>query len=632
MAIAAGAFHTCAITTTGSVKCWGRGSMGQLGHGNTTSLGDGANEMGASLPVVDLGSGRTVTQLALGEEHSCALLDNASVKCWGGNIFGQLGVGDDLDRGNESGEMGDALPAVSFGSASPVSIAAGDFHTCALLDSGQVTCWGLNSSGQLGRGTNTSVGATSGFVATTTVSLGTGRTALGLALGASHTCVVLDDLSMKCFGSGGNGRLGTGATDSRGDAANELGDALPAIALGTARRVWAAAAGGSHSCVLLDDLSMKCFGDGSSGQLGNDSANEIGDNSSEMGTALPSISLGANVLAVGAGNAHTCAVLVTEVIKCWGEGSFGALGLDDVVNQGDSAGQMAALGTVAVTPSTTTEPGVVRSLAATVGETSVDLSWLVPTNTGGVAVSDYVVEYRVTTSSAWTTVNDGVSTTTGVTVSGLSAGTSYEFRVSARNAVHRGMTALVSATPTTTTTTTTTSTTTTTTTTTTTVPTTSSSSSSGSSSSGSSAPSPTTTTTSVVATPIPVSFVEGPSATVIATTLPSPTKLSSFVPYSAALTAKQKVEIARFARAIQRTHVVHCVVHSNSPVFVSRIMVRRAKAACEEVRRLVRGVQATAVVSNLPTSREARQLGFNVESLARQVILRLGGVAERRFG
>lgn len=108
--------------------------------------------------------------------------------------------------------------------------------------------------------------------------------------------------------------------------------------------------------------------------------------------------------------------------------------------------------------------------------------------------------------------------------------------------------------------------------------------------------------------------------------------LSSFVPYSAALTTKQKAEIAKFARAIQRTHVVHCVVHSNSPVFVSRIMVRRAKAVCEEVRRLVRGVQATAVVSNLPTPRQARQLGLNEESLARQVILRLGGVAERRFG
>lgn len=108
--------------------------------------------------------------------------------------------------------------------------------------------------------------------------------------------------------------------------------------------------------------------------------------------------------------------------------------------------------------------------------------------------------------------------------------------------------------------------------------------------------------------------------------------LSTFIPYSAALTVKQRAEIARFARTIQRTHTVHCVVHSASPVFVSRIMMRRAKAACEEVRRLVRGVQATAVVRDLPSPKEAREMGIDPESLARQVILRFGGVAERPIG
>jgi hypothetical protein len=108
--------------------------------------------------------------------------------------------------------------------------------------------------------------------------------------------------------------------------------------------------------------------------------------------------------------------------------------------------------------------------------------------------------------------------------------------------------------------------------------------------------------------------------------------LSTFVPYSAALSVKQRAEIAKFARTIQRTHIVHCVVHSASPVFVSRIMMRRAKAACEEVRRLVRGVQATAVVRDLPSPRVARRMGVEAESLARYVILRFGGVAERPIG
>ena len=108
--------------------------------------------------------------------------------------------------------------------------------------------------------------------------------------------------------------------------------------------------------------------------------------------------------------------------------------------------------------------------------------------------------------------------------------------------------------------------------------------------------------------------------------------LSAFAPYSAALTVKQRAEIARFTRLIQRTHVVECVVHSSSAVFVSRIMMRRAKATCEEVRRLVRGVQATVVVRDLPSAREAREMGADSESLTRQVILRFGGVAERPIG
>jgi alpha-tubulin suppressor-like RCC1 family protein len=432
LAIAVGASHTCAITTAGAVKCWGRGTRGQLGHGATSALGDAASEMGSSLSNVDLGSGHTATQLALGEEHSCALLDNATVKCWGRNANGQLGIGDSFDRGDQPGEMGNALPAVSFGSATPTAIAAGDFHTCALLDSGHVTCWGLNSSGQLGLGNTTSVGAVAGFAATATVDLGSGRSAVALALGSAHTCVVLDDLSMKCFGNGGNGRLGTGATTSRGDGENELGTFLPAIDLGAARRVWAAAAGGSHTCVLLDDLSMKCFGNGSSGQLGNELADEIGDVVTEMGDNLQSVNLGANVLAIGAGDAHTCALLVTAALKCWGNGTFGALGLDSDLSQGDSSGEMAALVAVAVTPSITTEPGAVRSLVATAGETSVDLSWQVPSATGGSAVSDYVVQYRATSSSTWTTANDGVNTNTSFTVTGLSSGTAYEFRVAAR--------------------------------------------------------------------------------------------------------------------------------------------------------------------------------------------------------
>ncbi|MBM3674942.1 MAG: hypothetical protein FJW88_08290, partial [Actinobacteria bacterium] len=92
--IAAGSSHTCAILDNGTVKCWGYNAKGQLGLGNTDPRGDGPGEMGDNLPAVDLGTGRTATAITAGYQHTCVILDNGTVKCWGYNAFGQLGLGD----------------------------------------------------------------------------------------------------------------------------------------------------------------------------------------------------------------------------------------------------------------------------------------------------------------------------------------------------------------------------------------------------------------------------------------------------------------------------------------------------------------------------------------------------------
>jgi alpha-tubulin suppressor-like RCC1 family protein len=95
--------------------------------------------MGDSLPAVQLGTGRSAVALALGGYHSCALLDDASVKCWGSNSYGRLGLGDTQSRGGEGGEMGDSLSAVDFGpNRTVVQIAAGSLHTCVVFDDGQL--------------------------------------------------------------------------------------------------------------------------------------------------------------------------------------------------------------------------------------------------------------------------------------------------------------------------------------------------------------------------------------------------------------------------------------------------------------------------------------------------------------
>ncbi|HMQ28687.1 MAG TPA: hypothetical protein PKA98_22055, partial [Acidimicrobiales bacterium] len=200
--LTAGAAHTCAIvTTSGQVKCWGENADGRLGLGDTADRGDDAGEMGASLPSVDLGTGRTATALAAGEFHTCALLDNSRVKCWGANFGGQLGLGDTDPRGDGPGEMGDSLPTVDLGAGrTATAITAGRAHTCALLDNATVKCWGLNTGGELGLGDNNHRGDAPGEMgnALPVVSLGSGRTATTITSGYTHTCARLDNATLKC--------------------------------------------------------------------------------------------------------------------------------------------------------------------------------------------------------------------------------------------------------------------------------------------------------------------------------------------------------------------------------------------------------------------------------------------------
>ena len=114
--IATGHYHTCVILDDGSVKCWGRNDNGQLGYGDSNTRGNSPGSMGDNLPAVDLGSGRSAKFIATANHHTCAILDDGSTKCWGANPFGQLGYGDTTNRGNSPESMGDGLPAVDLGS------------------------------------------------------------------------------------------------------------------------------------------------------------------------------------------------------------------------------------------------------------------------------------------------------------------------------------------------------------------------------------------------------------------------------------------------------------------------------------------------------------------------------------
>jgi alpha-tubulin suppressor-like RCC1 family protein len=256
-------------------------------------MGNHLNEMGDDLPSIDLGTGRTATAIAAGYFHTCALLDNASVKCWGRNSEGQLGLGNTTQIGDNSNEMGDNLPSIDLGTGRTATAIAGRaYGTCALLDNASVKCWGDNNVGQLGIGNTTDMGDNSDEMGDNlpSIDLGTGRTATAIASMRNHTCAILDNASVKCWGENGQGQLGIGNTELMGNTSNEMGDNLPSIDLGTGRTATAIATGYFHSCAALDNGAVKCWGDNFHGQLGIGTTDDMGNQSGEM-AALTGIDL-----------------------------------------------------------------------------------------------------------------------------------------------------------------------------------------------------------------------------------------------------------------------------------------------------------------------------------------------------
>jgi alpha-tubulin suppressor-like RCC1 family protein len=271
--VSTGFAHACALLDDGTVRCWGRGDDGRLGYGNTDTIGD--DETPGSVGPVDLGAGRTATAITAGDDHTCALLDDRTVRCWGFAIMGQLGYGNRDDIG-----YGETMPAI----AGPVDVGrgrtataidAGGYRTCALLDDGAVRCWGDGQDGGLGYGNTEGVGDDETPGSVTPLDLGAGGTAVGISVGYLHACVVLDDGTVRCWGNGSVGALGLGEPVIVGD--DETPGSLEPVDLGAEATVAAVHAGGNHTCVMLQDGTVRCWGQGLYGQLGYGNHDAIGD-------------------------------------------------------------------------------------------------------------------------------------------------------------------------------------------------------------------------------------------------------------------------------------------------------------------------------------------------------------------
>ena len=252
------------------------------------------------LAVLLSAGGANAASVSVGRYHACAVLNDGNLMCWGSNGVGELGLG----ISDTSVVAWSPAGPVNLGSGRTAkAVCCGGFvsnggHTCAILDDDTLKCWGDNNKGQLGYGDTTDRNAPE---ATAVVNLGSGRTAKALSCGQHHTCAILDDDTLKCWGQGGDGQLGySGTGDKR---------APEVVNLGSGRTAKSVACGREHTCAILDDDTLKCWG----GLTGLSSPTT---STSPPSTAVP---LGAGVTSVSASMwSTTCATLTNGGLKCWG--------------------------------------------------------------------------------------------------------------------------------------------------------------------------------------------------------------------------------------------------------------------------------------------------------------------------
>jgi len=297
LSISVGYGHSCAVVFGGAVKCWGGNTYGQLGIGSTCCQLCQSSSACQMTPVDVIGLSSGAVSVHLGGSHSCAIVSGGCLKCWGRNAEGQLGVGSTTNL---------LIPADVFGlSSGVIFVSGGNWHTCAILTTGALKCWGRNLEGQLG------LGSTSAAELTPKDPVGMGTGVLSVSLGVYHSCAIVAG-AVKCWGANTNGQLGTGDT---------LSQTTPASVIGLSSGVISLSVGEAHGCAILTEGAVKCWGMNSVGQLGTGSASAF----EVMPSQVVGLSSGALSLALGQ---YTSFVYLTgDTVKCFGYDRFGQLGI-----------------------------------------------------------------------------------------------------------------------------------------------------------------------------------------------------------------------------------------------------------------------------------------------------------------
>lgn len=331
-------FHMCAVTTGNIIKCWGNNSHGQLAEGTFTdnltptnvtqfnsssiltgALGQnlscfvntvgnaycyGVNNLGQfgsggtsapAYPIDPIGLDKNVSKISISANHGCLINSSGAIKCWGQNSFGQLGNGSTNYVTSAQNSTDVSL------SSKAISIATGNSFSCALLDTGAVQCWGLNSGGQLGDGSTTNRTSPVTSVASGVLTLG---------VGYAHACVLLNTGGVRCWGNNAYGSIGDGTFVNKTTATN---------ATGLTTGVASLAVGGWHNCVIMNAGTVRCWGYNGEGELADGTL--INRTTSVLATGLSG-----TPASIYSGGGFSCALYASGTVQCWGNNNYGQLG------------------------------------------------------------------------------------------------------------------------------------------------------------------------------------------------------------------------------------------------------------------------------------------------------------------
>lgn len=314
---------SCVLHDAGKVACWGVNSVGQLGDGSTIDRWTPVDVLGVSGAIGLAVSAATVSG---GLTHACAVLDTGRVRCWGSNGHGQLGDGSTIDR---------ATPVEVAGIGTATQVAVGPAHSCALLDNGSVSCWGAGAAYELGNALPLDQPfpvTVLGLPPSTVITAGGDGDYVGNPRG--FTCALSVDGSEWCWGKGGPTSIepilprSTGVVDLVDiDDRCAITSGRTAICSPWGSNSWVPLAGVDNvadvtdlgGCVLRDDGTVKCTGQNKAGRLGNGSG-------SFVASPRPPVTGITTSIEVSAGSSHSCALLATGEVSCWGNGVLGQRG------------------------------------------------------------------------------------------------------------------------------------------------------------------------------------------------------------------------------------------------------------------------------------------------------------------